>query len=195
LRGSLGGVALCFSVMRPVTPGSERGFTLVELLTVVAITGVLATIGTILVRKHFAHAKTAEAVATIQAIRMAEEARRAETGTYQNCSPASGTPWYPATPDGTLHSWNMATHGDWPSWRQLHVSQPDGPRFGFLVRAGTPGSTLPTPVTATKPTWPSPVQDPWYVIQAAGDQDKDTKYTLLLATSFNGELYVENDGE
>jgi len=181
--------------MRPVTRGSERGFTLVELLTVVAITGVLATIGTILVRRHFAHAKTAEAVATIQAIRSAQESRRGETGTYQSCSPAAGTPWYPAAPDGTLHSWNMASHADWPSWRQLHVSQPDGTRFGFLAHAGTPGATLPTPVVASKPTWPTRIEDPWYVIQAAGDQDKDSKYTLLVATSFNGELYVENDGE
>ena len=68
----------------------ERGFTLVELLTVVAIAAVLATIGTMLVRRHFAHAKTTEAVATIQAIRQAEEARRGETGTYQTCSAAAG---------------------------------------------------------------------------------------------------------
>lgn len=179
---------------RVLAPISARGFTLVELLTVVAITGILATIGTLLVRKHFAHAKTTEAVATIQAIRQAEEARRAETGTYQNCSAASGTPWYPAAPDGTLRSWNNSSHSDWPAWQQLHVSQPDGTRFGFLVRAGLPGATLPTLVTAAQPGWATPA-DPWYVIQAAGNQDKDDKYTLVVASSLNGELYVENDGE
>ena len=60
----------------------SHGFTLVELLTVVAITGVLATIATFMVRKHFADAKTTEAVAIIQSIRAAQESRRAETGTY-----------------------------------------------------------------------------------------------------------------
>jgi type IV pilus assembly protein PilA len=172
----------------------ERGFTLVELLTVVAIAAVLATIGTMLVRRHFAHAKTTEAVATIQAIRQAEEARRGETGTYQTCSAAAGTPWYPAPPDGTLRSWNNSGHQDWAGWQQLHVSRPEGTRFGFLAHAGLPGAALPKLATATQPTWPAPA-DPWYVIQAAGDQDKDTKYTLVVASSMNGEVYVENDGE
>jgi prepilin-type N-terminal cleavage/methylation domain-containing protein len=174
--------------------GKSSGFTLVELLTVVAITGILATIGTILVRKHFAHAKTAEAVSIIQAIRVAEESRRAETGNYQNCSSSSGTPWYPGTPDSTLRPWANPTHQDWAGWKPLSISQPDGTRFGFLVRAGNPGATLPTLVLANRPNWTTS-SEPWYVIQAAGDQDKDGVYTLLAAASFNGELLVENDGE
>jgi len=173
----------------------SRGFTLVELMAVVAITGILAAIGTLLVRTHFRNAKTTEALSTIEAIRAAEESRRAETGTYQNCSAATGTPWYPAAPDGTVRVWKNSTHQDWVNgWQQLSVNRTDGTRFGFLVRAGNPGNALPTPVTASKPTWPTPT-DPWYVIQAAGDQDKDSTYTLVVASSFNGEIYVENDGE
>jgi len=170
------------------------GFTLVELLTVVAITGVLATIGTILVRQHFKYAKTAEAVSIIQAIRVAEEARRAETGTYQSCSSNTGTPWYPAKPDASLRPWVNTTHQDWAGWRPLSISQPDGTRFGFLVHAGIPGGTMPRLAISGTPVVPAQ-PEPWYVIQAAGDQDKDGIFTLIVASSFSSELYVENDGE
>lgn len=172
----------------------DRGFTLVELLTVVAITGVLATIGTMLVRKRFKDAKTVEATALIQAIRSAQESRRAETGSYQNCSVGSGTPWYPASPDATYHAWRQPSHADWNNWQQLDISRPEGTQFGFLVHAGTPAQALPTLLTSDKPTWPARV-DPWYVIQAAGDRDADGTFSRLLAASFNGELHVENDGE
>jgi prepilin-type N-terminal cleavage/methylation domain-containing protein len=183
-----------------------HGFTLVELLTVVAITGILATIGTMMVRKHFAEAKTAEAVAIIQSIRAAQESRRAETGTYQSCSFTAGTPWYPAAPDGVYRAWRNPSHPDWNAWRELGVViRPEGTQFGFLVKAGAGPKTLdttgaivdsaiPTALTSDKPTWTTP-NDQWYVIQAAGDRDKDTVYSRLLAASFNGELYTENDAE
>jgi len=175
--------------------GISRGFTLVELLTVVAITGVLATIGTMLVRQRFKEAKTTEAMALIQAIRGAQESRRAETGTYQNCSRASGVPWYPASPNGSYHAWKNDTHPDWDNWKQLDVSRPEGTQFGFLVNAGSPAQTPTAPQTVSKPTWPTGLADPWYVIQAAGDRDKDRTLSFLVAASFNGELYIENDGE
>ena len=170
------------------------GFTLVELLTVVAITGVLATIGTMLVRQRFKDAKSIEATVLIQAIRGAQESRRGETGGYQNCSVSAGTPWYPGSPDGTYRAWKYDTHPDWDNWKELGVTRPEGTQFGFLVNAGSPANALPVPQTAEKPTWPTLV-DPWYVIQAAGDRDKDSTLSRFLATSLNGELYVENDGE
>ena len=186
--------------------GKSHGFTLVELLTVVAITGVLATLGTMLVREHFKNAKMGEAVAIIQSIRSAQESRRAESGTYQSCSFAAGTPWYPAAPDGVYRAWKNPTHPDWNAWKELGVvTRAEGTQFGFLVRAGAGPKTLdmngaivdsniPTALTSDKPTWTTP-NDQWYVIQAAGDRDKDTVYSRLLAASFNGELYTENDGE
>jgi len=183
--------------------GFDRGFTLVELLTVVAITGVLATIGTMLVRQRFKEAKTTEATALIQAIRGAQESRRAESGSYQNCSVTNGTPWYPASPTAVYNSWQQPSHPDWDRWKQLDVSRSQGTQFGFLVHAGTPAnittsdgfqSKLPTVLLTNQPAWPT-LADPWYVIQAAGDRDADSKLSRMLATSFSGELFVEDDGE
>jgi prepilin-type N-terminal cleavage/methylation domain-containing protein len=185
--------------------GLQRGFTLVELLTAVAITGVLAAIGTMLVREHFNNAKMSEAASIIQSIRAAEEARRAETGSYQMCSFSGATPWYPAAPDGKYNAWKNPSHPDWNAWKQLDISRPEGTQFGFLVHAGNGPNTvdmlgqlkaspIPVPLTSSNPGWTTPA-DPWYVIQGAGDVDKDGTYSRLLAASFNGELYTENDGE
>lgn len=176
--------------------GNCRGFTLVELLTVVAITGVLAAVGVTLVRQHLQDAKSGDAIAGIIAIKQAQEAHRAETGNYQNCSVSSGTPWYPVAPDGTVHAWSWPAHADWLNWRQLNVQRRET-QFGFLVHAGMPAQDLPVPLTTSQPIWPTAAQrsDPWYVIQAAGDRDADGTLSRFLAASFNGEVFTENDGE
>ena len=199
-------MALLHLAKRRKNRGKNRGFTLVELLAVVGIAGVLGMAGAMMVRTHLRNAKTAEAVAIIESIRTAQESRRAETGTYQSCSFAAGTPWYPAAPDGVYRAWKNTGHADWNAWKELGVlTRPEGTQFGFLLKAGAGAKTLdtngtivdspiPAALTSDKPTWTTP-NDQWYVIQAAGDRDKDTVYSRLLAASFNGELYTENDAE
>jgi hypothetical protein len=67
--------------------------------------------------------------------------------------------------------------------------------FGFKTWAGNAG-----PVTgfnlglATAPVFPDST-DVWYVLQAAGDLDADTNLWRISASSFNGEVVVENEGE
>lgn len=163
-------------------------------MTVVAIVGVLATIGIVLVRQHFRESKSIEAMSIIQSIRAAQEARRAETGTYLNVS--TSKKWYPAVPNGTSRrSFVMADHDDFQRWQQLGVSRSDGTLFGFRSYAGAPGPvsgfTLATTETVTFPN----ATDNWYVIEAAGNIDSDDVLSEFVATSFNGEVYVERDGE
>src|SRR5690349_13572444 len=64
------------------TLGGERGFTLVELLTVVVITGVLATLAFASLRAHVSAAWGAEALNMMQSIRAAEERWRSEHMMY-----------------------------------------------------------------------------------------------------------------
>jgi type II secretory pathway pseudopilin PulG len=168
---------------------------LVELMTVVAITGILATVGVVLVRGHLNVAKANRALAGVSAIRAAEEAFRAENGTYLDCSRTPGK-WYPTTTPGkTAVEWHQpTTHPDGKFWAALPVTNTSPTQYGFLVNAGTPNTAYPLLLTAAQPTL-TPSPDPWYVIQVKGDIDGDSVPMLGVATSLNGEVYLEREGE
>jgi hypothetical protein len=154
----------------------------------------LALLGVVIVRRHLKAASTNDALAGMQAIRVAEESFKAENGQYLNCSLASGPAWYPnPTPNQYAFTWLRPGHPDWAQWRVLAIPRTQT-RFGYLVNAGIPGAALPTfnirrTVVATAPT------EPWYVIQVRGDRDADGQAMLGLASSYDGEVYIESDDE
>jgi prepilin-type N-terminal cleavage/methylation domain-containing protein len=173
----------------------RRGFTLVELMAVVAITGILAVVGVVLVRGHLRAAKVNDALAGIQAIRSAQEAYRAQNGQYLNCSSPTEPRWYPMDEPGeTAYEWRQESHPDWPRWRELGVTRTRPTQFGFAVNAGNPGTGYPVFQTATDPVL-SASPDPWYVIQVKGNLDGDSVPMIGIAASFNPEVYIENSGE
>jgi prepilin-type N-terminal cleavage/methylation domain-containing protein len=173
----------------------SAGFTLVELMTVVAITGILAAVGVTLIRGHLNVAKANRALAGITALRAAEEAFRAENGTYLDCSGTTAK-WYPMLVPGKVKvEWHQPdTHPDGARWALLPVTNTSPTQYGFLLNAGTPNTAYPILQTAQKPTL-TPSPDPWYVIQVMGNLDGDEIPMLGLATSFNGEVYLEHEGE
>jgi type IV pilus assembly protein PilA len=181
-------------LMRRRERAQNAGFTLTELMAVVAIMGILATLGIASVVKHVADAKATESTALIQAIRGAQESQRSESGMYLDVSTTAGPQWYPAAPDGKARAWQFPSHADYARWRLLGISRPEGTRFGYLVNAGPPNAAMTVPQSSSKPTWPVPA-DPWYVIQAAGDRDNDDINMVVVTSSINGELYVERDSE
>lgn len=187
---------------------SRRGFTLVELLVVVAMIGVLAALAMVGYRKFINSAGTAEVAAVMQGIRGSEEAYKAEMLVYLGCSgcnsatgcaPGGGSldKFYPMNaPDDRKYAWINSGHPDFGCWQLLNVTTDGAVKYGYAVVAGVPGAMAPAGLlVASAPTWPNPVNEPWYVIQAVGDRDKDGVRSIFLTSSLHSEIYSENDSE
>lgn len=184
----------------------SAGFTLVELMVVVLITGILAAIGVVLVSKHFAQARAHQALVGLQAIRVGEEGYRAHNGQYLDCSPQPNPDWYPmATPGKRRWDWrqpgrtepNPSTGGSvYACWMMLGVMRSgEGTMFGYLVNAGRPGDAYPPYKTQAQLTLTTPAPDVWYVIQYKGDTDGDGSFSYGVTTSYKTDVYIENELE
>jgi len=173
---------------------AERGFTLIELLTVVAIVGVLSTLGLVAYRRFITSSKTSEAIYMVGSIRAAEESYRAETLRYLDVS-ASFAKLYPSTTPGAFKSaWDNPSHGDYAAWRQLGARS-DGPvYYGYKVSAGLAGATPPALGITSSPTWPA-TTEPWFVIESRGDVDGNGVFSVVTGSSFTDEIYTEAEGE
>jgi len=183
--------------MRRTTLGKivkrSRGFTLIELGVVVTIVGILAVIAIVGYRKMILNSKLTEAKTMINAIRLAEESYKAESGVYLDISAA-----YCPT-DGSQQvkaSWENTTCAS-GKWAQLPVHA-DGPvQFGYAVYAGT---TVAQPATVSAnlislANFNGAVR-PWYVVHAKADLDGyGGNFSELAGSSFSGDIYTLNEGQ
>jgi len=166
-------------------------------MAVVVITGILAVAGVSLFRQQVVASRGTEAASTIQAIRAAQEAYAAENHVYLDVSQADEKgSWYPnPTPNKTYFAWAQPGHVDYPRWQALAPAVNRAVRFGYLVNAGEAGTSIDNLRIADKPSFPSPMAVGWYTIQARGDTDGNSVSATYAATSLNGELSIENQGE
>jgi type IV pilus assembly protein PilA len=139
-------------------------------------------------------AAAAEVKTVVAGIRIAEEAYRSETLQYRGCS-ASLTDWYPAAPNDRKRAWdNAAGDAKHDCFMQLNV-QTDGPvQFGYALMAGVAPQPDAIPNVAYCNGWAAAqatVVGPWFVVQAAGDQDADGVLSLFASSSLSGEVCVE----
>ena len=164
-------------------------------MIVVAMVGVLAAIGIVGFRKYMKSAAAAEVKAVIQSIRVSEEAIKAETFQYRGCS-TSLTNWYPATPNDKKRNWDNGQTGNavHDCWVELNV-QTDGPvRFGYAVMAGIAPQPNAVPNITYCGNWAGlhgAINGPWFVVQAAGDQDADGILSLFASSSATSQICVE----
>lgn len=171
---------------------AERGFTLIEMMIVVAIMGVLAALGTYGVRRYILEAKKAEAASMITQIRAAEEAYRDETFTYLGIDTGNFEEWHPVTtPGGAKHGWGADTDMRKEVFDPLGV-QPNGlVEYSYAVVAGTAGSTLPTIPTERTFTFDAPT-GPYYIVMAKADLDNDGRFTYALAHSDTSAIHIDD---
>ena len=190
------------SLRRPNFRSWQRGYTLAELMIVVAIIGVMAALAIAGYRKYLNAAQAGEAKAMIQGIRAGEEAYRSEMLVYLNVS-GTLTNYFPHDPTSSKNdekwSWTQSNDSRYTDpvkgWQLLNVNS-DGPvRFGYAVVAGVSPTQPPAPAGyATPPVWPAiPNGIPWYVVQAANQRATGAKVVLFISSSLSGEIYGEND--
>jgi type IV pilus assembly protein PilA len=179
----------------------DRGYTLVEVMTVVIIVGVLATLATYGVRKYIFAAKSAEPIQIIGSIKAAEESYREETYTYLNVTEgetalSSPSTHYPGTPNGTTNRmWGAIGHGDYANWMRLGVNVTAPVQFGYAVKAGGTGDAMPQPFVPYGWGTHAAGTAPWFVVQALGDLDGDGEYSAFVSSNLSEEIYIQNEGE
>jgi len=196
---------------------ARRGFTLVELMIVVAIVGVLAILAVVGFSKLIGSSRTTEAIGTVNAIKVAQEAYHAETGTYANlsstlCTTTSCSSLYPTIPAGKSAvgdykvGWGVAcgsacqTGMDW-SMLPVHIS--GGVMYGYSTTAGFAGTSVtPSPITLPNGpsstytvTFPAVAPSDWFLVTGVGDENMDGIPCVVLGTSFTNDLQVANEGE
>jgi len=173
----------------------QAGFTLIELMIVVAILGVLAAVALVAYRQYTIRARNSEATSILADIRIKQEAYRATFHRYADISSDSNE-WTPAgvSPGIESHLWPDETGLDTlgGKWRQLGVIPDGAVFFVYWNEAGTPGADASEKFvnldTAT-------ASDFWFAAQALQNLDGDAPCEGFEVYSGAGRIVALDEGE
>ncbi len=181
------------------TRSAVRGFTLVEVMIVVAIIAVLGTLAVYGVRKYVASAQTSEATAVLASIRGAQEVYRQDTFVYLDVSGGNFANLHPSTTPGAFKR-NWAGDGDHAAtsqnFRELGVEVSGAISYSFGCVAGRSGAAWPAPPTqktAEQFNFPDEATEPFFIAVAKGDYDGDGLFDWVLTHSLTNEMYIEEE--